>query len=105
MHPKLLASAIVTLVLAASLGSLTEAAHAQPVAKGDDVLLDMNQAFKRNDRKKLTALLPQAKGHPLEPWAAYWELRARLDEATDDEVQSFLARYVGTYQEDRLRND
>ena len=73
--------------------------------KGDDVLLEMQQAFKRGDKKKLTTLLPQARGHALEPWAAYWELKARLGEASAQEVQDFLTRYAGTYQEDRLRND
>jgi soluble lytic murein transglycosylase len=71
----------------------------------DDVVLDMNQAFRQGNRAKLTQLLPLARGHALEPWAAYWELRARLDSAGPSEVQEFLARYAGTYQEDRLRND
>jgi len=74
-------------------------------APGDNLIIDMNQAFKRGDRKKLSALLPQAKGHVLEPYAAYWELKARLGEATPQEVQDFYARYPNTYQEDRLRND
>ena len=78
-------------------------AHAQN--RGDEVLQDMSQAFKKGDRKRLSALLPQAKGHTLEPWAAYWELKARLDEASTQEVTTFLDRYAGTYQEDRLRND
>ncbi|PIT72579.1 lytic transglycosylase domain-containing protein [Limnohabitans sp. JirII-31] len=73
--------------------------------KADAVITDMAQAFKRGDRKRLSALLPQAKGHPLEAWAAYWELKARLDEASTQEVRSYLSRYAGTYQEDRLRND
>ncbi len=72
---------------------------------GDSLIVEMNQAFKRGDRKKLSALLPQAKSHPLEPYAAYWELKARLDEASAREVQDFFARYPGTYQEDRLRAD
>ncbi len=72
---------------------------------GDSVLLDMNSAFKRGDRRKLAQLLPQARGHALEAWAAYWELKARLGEASAQEVQAFLARYPGTYQEDRMRND
>ena len=72
---------------------------------GDSLIIDMNQAFKRGDRKKLSALLPQAKGHALEPYAAYWELKTRLLEASEQEVQDFYARYPGTYQEDRLRND
>ena len=71
----------------------------------DEVLLDMSQAFKQGDRKRLSALLPQARGHTLEPWAAFWELRARLDSATSAEVQAFFNRYANTYQEDRLRVD
>ncbi len=75
-------------------------------AGSDDVLLQMKQASQRGDKARLTALLPQARGHALEPWAAYWELKARLGESsTASEVQDFLARYAGTYQEDRLRND
>lgn len=87
---------------------LAAAALAQPASAqmaGDDVLLQMKQAFQRNDKARLAALLPQAQGHVLEPWAAYWELKARLKEAGADEVQAFLARHAGTYQEDRLRND
>ncbi|MFT4243769.1 MAG: transglycosylase SLT domain-containing protein [Acidovorax sp.] len=73
--------------------------------QGDDTLLEMSQAFRKGDRKKLEQLLPAARGHALEPWAAYWELKARLNEAQPGEVQSFLQRYAGSYQEDRLRND
>ena len=74
-------------------------------AAGDSLIVEMNKAFKRGDKTRLTQLLPQARGHALEPWAAYWELKARLDEASAQEVQAFLTRYAGTYQEDRLRND
>ena len=71
----------------------------------DEIILEMNQAFKQGNRQKLTQLLPQARGHALEPYAAYWELRARLDVAAPSEVQDFMSRYAGTYQEDRLRAD
>jgi soluble lytic murein transglycosylase len=73
--------------------------------KGDDAVVEMNTAFKNGDKKRLAALLPQARGHALEPYAAYWELKARLGEASAAEVQNFLTQYAGTYQEDRLRND
>ena len=63
------------------------------------------EAFKRGDSKRLTQLLPKARGHVLEPWAAYWELRARLDQASESQVRDFLTRYAHSYQEDRLRND
>ena len=95
--------ACVLLTLAAVQPSL--AAPASSTAQADAVITDMAQAFKRGDRKRLSALLPQAKGHPLEPWAAYWELKARLDEASHQEIRSFFGRYPATYQEDRLRND
>ena len=78
----------------------------QAVAQSrDEIILDMNQAFKQGNRQRLTQLLPLARGHVLEPYAAYWELRARLDSATPQEVQQFFTQYAGTYQEDRLRND
>jgi soluble lytic murein transglycosylase len=72
---------------------------------GDELILEMSQAYKRGDRKRLTALLPKVQGHALEPWAAYWELAVRLGDAGPSEIRSFLARYANTYQEDRLRND
>ncbi len=77
-----------------------------PLGKGSDaVILEMSQAFKKGSGQHLSSLLAQARGHSLEPWAAYWELRARLETATPDEVQGFFRQYAGTYQEDRLRND
>ena len=102
---------ILTLIalMTGSLGSLASAAQTQSKtqvkASTDDAIVEMSQAFKQGDRKRLTALLPQARGHALEPWAAYWELRARLDVASASEVQGFFSRFAGTYQEDRLRND
>ncbi len=73
--------------------------------RSDDVIIEMGQAFKRSDKARLTALLPQARGHALEAQAAYWELKARLEEASPQEVQDMMARYAGTYHEDRMRND
>ena len=59
---------------------LPTSVHAQ--ARGDEVITEMSQAFKKGDRKRLGTLLPLANGHVLEPWAAYWELRNRIDTAT-----------------------
>jgi soluble lytic murein transglycosylase len=41
----------------------------------------------------------------LEPLAAYWEMRTRLDNAPESEIRSFLSTYAGSYYEDRLRTD
>jgi soluble lytic murein transglycosylase len=86
-------------------GTVNASADAGNSVQGDAAVLDMAAAFKRGDSKTLTRLLPKVRGHILEPWGAYWELRARLEQASDDEVRGFLARYPNSYQEDRLRND
>jgi soluble lytic murein transglycosylase len=96
-------NASISLILTSLLSVCAVPSFAQ--SNADNVLLEMNAAYKKLDKKRLTDLLPQASGHSLEPWAAYWELKARLEEASDADVQRFLARYVGTYQEDRMRND
>ncbi len=84
---------------------LLSTACAQVPQRGDNALLDMHQAWRKMDRSRLSTLLPQVQGHTLEPLAAYWELRSRLDTASESEIQAFLSRYAGTYYEDRLRND
>jgi len=95
---------ILTLLCAlATTGLFSPQAHAQN--KGDDVILEMAQAFKNNDKNRLSSLLPQTRGHVLEPLAAYWEMRARLGNAPESEIRSFLNTYAGSYYEDRLRAD
>ncbi len=90
-------------ILAVALPAYAARAQVVDVARNDQAVLDMAQAFKLGDRKQLTQLLPQAKGSLLEPWAAYWEMALRLDQADRAEIESMLARYAGSYQEDRLR--
>jgi soluble lytic murein transglycosylase len=99
---------ILTLVGALAMTGLwSPHAHAQTPAsnKADDVILEMSQAFKKGDKNRLSALLPQTRGHVLEPLAAYWEMRARLDIAPESEIRGFLNAYSGSYYEDRLRTD
>ncbi len=72
---------------------------------GDSALLDMREAFKRNNTAQIAALLPRVRGHVLEPMAQYWDMRARLDSAAPGDVRAALERLGGTYWEDRLRND
>ncbi len=73
--------------------------------RGDDAMVEMSEAAKRGDKARLRALLPQVRGHALEPWGVYWEMKARLQEASAAEVQAAMQSLAGTYQEDRLRND
>jgi soluble lytic murein transglycosylase len=89
-------------ILASLAVALLGCAQAQPP---DEVLLQMQDAFRQGNKARLAQLLPLAQGHTLEPWAAYWELKARLETADPQEIQQFFTRYAGTYQEDRMRND
>ncbi len=73
--------------------------------RGDDAIVEMSEAAKRGDKMRLRSLLPQVRGHALEPWAVYWDIKARLSEASSTEVQAAMQSIAGTYQEDRLRND
>ncbi len=94
--------------LSVGMGIGVQASAASPtpsLTAGDQAMLDIRQAFDRGDRSRLQALLPQVRGHLLEPWAAYWDLRLRLSDAPVADIAAFLSRWAGTYQEDRLRND
>jgi soluble lytic murein transglycosylase len=79
--------------------------NVQAKPNADTLVQDMAEAYKKSDSKRLADLLPRVQGHVLEPWAAYWELSARLEGASPNEIRIFLTRYADTYQEDRLRND
>ena len=92
-------------ILFSALLLLVAASPGTAQTSGDNIIVEMSKAFKRGDKARLAQLLPQARGHALEPWAAYWELRVRLGDAAPQEVQDFFSRYSDTYQEDRLRND
>jgi soluble lytic murein transglycosylase len=93
---------LTSIVLMAGLGAALPSPAQTPA---DQLILDMQQAARRGDKARLASLLPQVRGHVLEPWAAYWEARSRLEDFTSADMQAFSARYAGSYQEDRLRND
>ena len=103
--PKRLYPVLIAILLPAAALLAPAAAMAQGAPDAERALMDMRQAFQAGNTERLTALLPRVQGHPLEPLAAYWALRARLPQASTEEIRAFLQRYAGTYHEDRLRND
>jgi len=46
-----------------------------------------------------------AQRHPLAMWADYWHASSRVSELSIEQAQAFLARWPGTYVQDRFRND
>ncbi|TXH88843.1 MAG: lytic transglycosylase domain-containing protein [Rhodoferax sp.] len=104
LTPIVAPATVAAALCAATLGPAWAANKNTPeLNRADEAVLDMAQAYKNRDRKRLAALLAQVKGHPLEAWGAYWDMSARLDDASPREIQEHLARWSGTYQEDRLR--
>jgi len=91
------------LCVAVALGVALTAPHA--FAQTDTDFLAAKAAFERGDRNALDALVPALAGHPLERYARYWQLKSRLDDATPDAVQAFLARYPDGPLADRLRTE
>lgn len=89
------------LALAASLPST----WAQSAA--DDTVLQAREALRKNDRNALAAARQAVNiaQHPLAMWVEYWDLSNRLSDAQQSELDTFYARWPGTYVEDRLRND
>ena len=80
---------------------------AAALAAGNQRLLAARDALRRGDGPALAAARDALRGagHPLAQWADYWALTNRLEQARQDELDAFYARWPGTYVEDRLRND
>jgi soluble lytic murein transglycosylase len=76
-------------------------------AANDALVIAARDAYRKRDAASLAVARSRliAQDHPLAPWADYWDLNLRLARATVPEVESFYARWSGSYVEDRLRND
>jgi soluble lytic murein transglycosylase len=66
------------------------ATHAS--AQSDADFVAAKAAFERGDWRTLDALAPSVAGHPLERYVRYWQLKSRLDDASAEAVQSYIAR-------------
>ena len=94
-------SLIAVLLLCVGVGPAT--AQAPPT----DVVVEAREALRKKDGPRLAQLRERAIGqqHPLAQWVDYWELVNRLTQAQQPELDTFYARWGGSYVEDRLRND
>lgn len=88
------------ILLAAALACAAPALHAGPQ---EDAFLEAREAFRVGDARKLESSAKRLRGHVLEPYVEYYQLRLRLEDATPAEVRGFLARHKDTLLADRLR--
>jgi len=77
-------------------------AQAQPT---DADFAAARDAYRAGDSARLERIVPRLKGHLLEPYALYWQLKLKLDEADAEIVREFLERYADLPVSERLRND
>jgi len=84
---------------------LAFSAQAQEANAQNEQTLAARAAFAKRDKPRVAALSSQGQGNPLAPWLDYWALNLRLSDATQADLDTFYARWRGSYVEDRLRND
>jgi len=85
--------------------ALAFAAPAPLAVNSDDPVLIAREAAQRGDRAKLAKQIAALRGNVLQPYAEYWLLRLRLEEAGNDEIRDFLASQSGSYLADKLRGE
>jgi len=73
--------------------------------KADEDFLRAYDAFRVGDAVRLARLAAQLKGHPLEAYLDYWQLKLLIESAQAPEVQGYFARYPGSFPAERLRGD
>jgi soluble lytic murein transglycosylase len=95
-------SALVKLAAAVALALAVTGAHA---GASEDDFLAARDAFRVGDARKLDLYAKRLRGHVLEPYVAYWQLRMRLEDATPGEVRTFLANNADTLVAERLRTE
>lgn len=82
-----------------------------PSSGSDDRFLMARDAFRLGERVRLAKAAEGLSGHDLEPWARYWVLRLRIEDAdavdgpVGAQVAEFLGRHPGSYLAERLRTD
>jgi soluble lytic murein transglycosylase len=98
-----------TTALAGPALALAPAAAPKPykATPADERVVEARDALRRSDRARLASLVanPAVQSHALAQWVEYWDLSARLAQASQSDLNAFYARWPGTYVEDRLRND
>ncbi|MBI2313454.1 MAG: lytic transglycosylase domain-containing protein [Betaproteobacteria bacterium] len=102
MQQRLLKRIIDITRAALAAGLLTVATAALPSSPDDDFLA-AREAFRVGDVARLDSQAGRLRGHVLEPYLAYWQLRLRLEDAEPAAVRDFLHSYAGTLLADQMR--
>lgn len=94
---------IIVLAQGALAAGLLAVASAALPAGSDDDFLAAREAFRTGNAARLDTYARRLKGHLLEPYSAYWQLRLRLEDAEPEAVRGFLQKYPDTLLADQMR--
>src|SRR5665647_485134 len=104
--------AVLAAIMLVCPGAVSSAAPARAVKaaaaradKADEAVLLARDAFRTGNAQMLARAAAQARGHVLEPYVEYWQLRLRLEGRGGDGVRDFLARHQGTLIAGPLSSD
>jgi len=93
------------LILVFALVSLaSQAAPPRPQTQ-DEIFLAARAAVRAGDYDKLARYDAQLQGYLLEPYVESWILRARLEDASAEEVRGFLTRQQGSFLAEQVRKE
>ncbi len=71
----------------------------------DAAVKEASEGFRLGEMSRISAALPQVRGHVLEGYVEYWALRLNIDGASAEIVERFLDKHKGTAVADRMRVD
>lgn len=83
-------------------GGISPALAAVP---GGDELLAARDAYKSKNLMRLDQAVERLSGNVLQPYARYWQLQARLGDASPEEIRAFLVQNADNPLADRVRSD
>ncbi len=73
---------------------------------GDAQFLAAREAFRVGESVRVAKALEALRGNALEPWAEYYLLRLKLDDAAaEDAIADYLQRQSGSYLAEKLRGE
>jgi soluble lytic murein transglycosylase len=88
-----------------SVGMLLCLGASAQVRASDSAVKDAAEGFRLGELGRVTAALPQVRGHVLESYVEYWALRLPLISANGEAIERFLEKHKGTAVADRMRTD
>jgi soluble lytic murein transglycosylase len=97
--------ALTRLMLAACLAAVPALGLAGRGLSQDAAFLAARDAFRAGDAARIARHAATLDQYLLKPWADYWLLKVRLEDAQPEALQGFLDRNAGTYLAEALRRD